>query len=60
MFHSGLQKIKMKYNFIFCFVGLVAAAHPDFDYDFSGFTNIAQLLPNNCSDIEVQVKLSFP
>jgi hypothetical protein len=36
-------------------IGLVQSIPPDFDYDFSGFKQLTQLMPTTCNDIEGQV-----
>ena len=37
------------------FLGFVQANPPNFDYDFTGFTKLTQMLATSCSDIEGQV-----
>ena len=41
--------------FAFAFVSLVNSNPPNFDFDFTGFTQLTQLLPTTCSDIVGQV-----
>ena len=41
--------------FVLGCIGLVQCDPPDFDYDFSGFEQLTQLMPTTCDDIEVQV-----
>ena len=63
-YYSNLTKIeiffqsKMKFClFVFAFgcIGLVQCDPPNFDYDFSGFKQLTQLMPTTCDEIEVQV-----
>jgi hypothetical protein len=39
--------------------GFVESKAPDFDYDFSGFTKLTQLLATTCTDIEGQVSIGL-
>jgi hypothetical protein len=51
----------MKSNVVFVVLltlGLAFANPPNFNYDFSGFTKLTQMLATQCSDIEGQVSIS--
>ena len=50
----------MKLSLVLCVVGFVGLAHsnpPNFNFDFTGFRKLTQLLPTSCSDIEGQVRI---
>ena len=56
---EGTSGLKMKFCALviatLLVVGFVQANPPNFNYDFSGFTKLTQMLATSCSDIEGQV-----